>query len=96
MSAWLGGVFEGEWICVYVWLSPFTVHLKLPKHCYWAILQYKIKSLKFEKKETSTQQTLTQVISAKHFIFALFHLSLHPLEVSAITIPILLEKMLPA
>ena len=58
--------------------------------------QYKIKSLKFEKKETSTQQTLTQVISAKHFIFALFHLSLQPLEVSAITIPILLEKMLPA
>ena len=23
-----GGEFGGEWICVYVWLSPFTVHLK--------------------------------------------------------------------
>ena len=24
--------FGGEWIHVYVWLSPFTVHLK-PSHC---------------------------------------------------------------
>ena len=23
----------GEWIHVYVWLSPFGVHLKLPQHC---------------------------------------------------------------
>ena len=25
--------FEGEWIHVYVCLSPFTVHLKLSQHC---------------------------------------------------------------
>ena len=25
--------FGGEWIHVYVWLSPFTVHLKLSQHC---------------------------------------------------------------
>ena len=25
----MGGGFGGEWIHVYVWLSPFTVHLKL-------------------------------------------------------------------
>ena len=23
----------GEWIPVYVWLSPFAVHLKLSQHC---------------------------------------------------------------
>ena len=23
----------GEWIHVYVWLSPFAVHLKLSQHC---------------------------------------------------------------
>ena len=23
----------GKWIHVYLWLSPFTVHLKLPQHC---------------------------------------------------------------
>ena len=51
VSAWMGGVLERERICVYVWPSPFTVHLKPPKHCYWAILQYKIKSLKSEKKK---------------------------------------------
>ena len=30
--AWMGGEFGGEWIHVYVWLNPFTVHLKLPQH----------------------------------------------------------------
>ena len=29
VAAWMGGEFGGEWIRVYIWLSPFTVHLKL-------------------------------------------------------------------
>jgi len=29
MAAWMGGEFGGEWIDMYVWLSSFTVHLKL-------------------------------------------------------------------
>ena len=33
VAAWMGGEFVGEWMHVYVWLSPFAVHLKLPKHC---------------------------------------------------------------
>ena len=41
-----GREFGGEWVHVYVWLSPFAVHLKLSQHCESAILQYKIKSLK--------------------------------------------------
>ena len=32
VPAWMGGEFGEEWIPVYVWLSPFTVHLKL-QHC---------------------------------------------------------------
>ena len=32
-AAWMGGGFGGEWICVYVWLSPFAVHLELLQHC---------------------------------------------------------------
>ena len=32
MPAWMGGGFGGEQIHVYVWRSPFTVHLKLPQH----------------------------------------------------------------
>ena len=31
--ACMGGGFGGEWICVYVWLNPFAVHLKLSQHC---------------------------------------------------------------
>ena len=23
VAAWMGGEFGGEWLCVYVWLSPF-------------------------------------------------------------------------
>ena len=30
VAAWMGEEFGGEWIHVYVWLSSFVVHLKLP------------------------------------------------------------------
>ena len=33
VATWMGGEFGGEWIHVYVWLSPFVVHLKLLQHC---------------------------------------------------------------
>ena len=33
VPAWIGGGFGGEWIHVCVWLSPFTVPLKLSQHC---------------------------------------------------------------
>ena len=33
VPAWMGVGFGGEWIHVYVWMSPFTVHLKLSQHC---------------------------------------------------------------
>ena len=32
VAAWMGGEFGEEWIHVYVWLSPFTVYLKLSQH----------------------------------------------------------------
>ena len=33
VAVWMGGEFGGEWIQVYIWLSPFAVHLKLSHHC---------------------------------------------------------------
>ena len=33
VAAWMGEEFVGEWIHVYIWLSPFTVHLKLSQYC---------------------------------------------------------------
>ena len=33
VPAWMGVEFGGEWIHVYLWLSPFAVHLKLSQHC---------------------------------------------------------------
>ena len=44
VAAWMGGGFEGEWIHIFVWLSPFAVHLNLSQHCQSAIPQFKIKS----------------------------------------------------
>ena len=32
-AVWMGGEFGGEWIHVYVWLSPLAVHLELSQHC---------------------------------------------------------------
>ena len=33
VAAWMGGELRGEWIHVYVWLSPFAIHLKPSQHC---------------------------------------------------------------
>ena len=33
VAVWMGGELGGERIHVYVWLSSFAVHLKLPQHC---------------------------------------------------------------
>ena len=33
VAAWMVGEFGGKWIHEYVWLSHFTVHLKLSQHC---------------------------------------------------------------
>ena len=32
VAAWMGGEFGEEWIHVYVWSSPFAIHLKLSQH----------------------------------------------------------------
>ena len=53
VAAWKGGESGGEWILVYVWLSPLTVLLKLSQHCLLAIPQYKVKCL-IEKKKRET------------------------------------------
>ena len=44
VAAWMGEGFEGEWIHIFVWLSPFAVHLNISQHCQSAIPQFKIKS----------------------------------------------------
>ena len=46
VAAWVGGGFGGEWIHVYVGLSPIAIHLKLSQYCLLALPQYKIKSLR--------------------------------------------------
>ena len=33
VASQMGGELWGEWIHVYVWLSPFAVPLKLSQHC---------------------------------------------------------------
>ena len=33
VPGWMGAGFRGEWIHVYVGLSPFAVHLELPQPC---------------------------------------------------------------
>ena len=40
----MGAGLGREWIHVYVWLSPFTSHLKPSQHCWMAILQCKIEN----------------------------------------------------
>ena len=48
VAAWMGREFGREWILVSVWLSPFTVHLKLSQHC--SLISYTPKQNKKLKK----------------------------------------------
>ena len=51
-----------QWIHVYVWVSSFHVHLKLPQHCLSATPQYKIKSSKFGKKNITLSRGLITIL----------------------------------
>ena len=72
VAAWMGVGFGGEWIHVYVWLRPFTAHLKLSQHCSSAVPQYKIKHLKFEgeKKASDLYQTKPNSLSPINAVFS--------------------------
>ena len=48
--------YVGEWIHVYVWLSPFAVHLRLSQHCYHLFLNTKL------KKKNLKDPSLTQML----------------------------------
>ena len=49
VAAWMGGAFGRKWIHVYIWLSLFTVQLRLSHHC--LLISYTlIQNKKFLKK----------------------------------------------
>ena len=60
VAAWMGGGFGGEWRHICVRLTPFAVYQKLSQHCYSAIPQHKIKSIKNPK--TSNLLDLCEII----------------------------------
>ena len=65
VPAWMGGGFGEELIHLYVWLSHFAVHLKLPQHCPLVIPQYKmLLVLKKLKKNPSAY-----IIDSENIIF---------------------------
>ena len=53
VAAWMGERFEGEWIHAHVWLSPFTVHLKLS--------QYSVHIVNWLSVQFSSVQSLSHV-----------------------------------
>jgi len=62
VAAWMSGVFWGKWIHVYVWLSPFSVHLKL-SHFYLAI-----GSVQFSSVAQSCPTLCESVMPSSHLI----------------------------
>ena len=73
----MGGEFGGEWIHVYVCLSPFALHLKLSQHCllidYTPMQNKKLKKLKYfrkiEKKKKAFDSPLWHEASLAHLFF---------------------------
>ena len=56
VAAWMGEGFGGEWKPVYVQLSPFDVHLKLPQNCL-SIGHTPIQNKKLKKKKKDSAST---------------------------------------
>ena len=68
VAAWMAWQFKGEWIHVYVWLSPFPVHLKLSQCClllgwYTPIQNKKFKN-KLKKKQPFSDKFLQSIRSS--------------------------------
>ena len=61
VAAWMGGEFGGEWIHVYVWLSPFPVHLQVSQH--WLLIRY----TPTQNKKLKTHHTLLLLKSTQMF-----------------------------
>ena len=55
-----------ELIHVYVWLSPFAVHLKLPQHRSLTILQYKMFLVLKNNNKKRTEYEIRCIISLNH------------------------------
>ena len=60
-AAWMRRGFGEEWIHIYVWLSPFAIHLKLSQHC-----ESVIQNKKFKKMNKQTKQTTKKPQSLGH------------------------------
>ena len=75
VATWMGGGFGGEWIHVYVWLSPLAVYLKLSQHCLSAISQYKLKSLENKFLNYKVHSNIKKHASFLSKIFLLYHMT---------------------
>ena len=53
VAAWVRRGFGEEWIHIYVWLSPFAIHLKLSQHCESVIQDKKFKKMNKQTKQTT-------------------------------------------
>ena len=56
------GEFRGEWIHIYVWLSPFTVYQKLSQYCLF-ISYTLIQNKMFKKKRPGLVNKTLQIFS---------------------------------
>ena len=62
------GIFGGEWIDIYVWLNPFTLHLKVSQHCLLTgYTPTQNKKLKIKSKSKT-----------KHYLLSLWSLIISP------------------
>ena len=68
VAAWMGWQFGGEWIHVYVWLSPFPVHPKLSQCCLLLGWYTPMQNKKF-KNTLKKQPAIFRQVSTEHLKF---------------------------
>ena len=78
VSAWKGGKFGGEWMHVYVWLSPFTATWFYHNNVNWLYPNAKLKVQKIKKKKDYPENKFCCCLVSKSCLTLLWPHGLQP------------------
>ena len=68
VAAWMGGEFGGEWIHAYVWLSSFSVYLKLSQYRLFSSVQSLSHVQLFETPWTAARQASLSITNSQSLL----------------------------
>ena len=95
VAAWMGGEFGGEWIHAYVWLSSFSVYLKLSQYRLFSSVQSLSHVQLFETPWTAARQASLSITNSQSLLKLTSNESVTPSNHLILCYPLLLLPPIP-